>query len=181
MSVMSRRTDSLETPAILLARRLRELGLTRQASQLCEVVPDDVSGDEHLELLRQRLTSLTSDVEVPPDVQVDAALLVRVAGDLPQAIGRCGTVYAAWISSHRHREGEAGDYTCYWDQLPDGTAAFLEQGPHDADLTVVCQWASSRSDRIYVRPSWAPNTTFWAGSPTLRPDDVELLPIRPAE
>jgi hypothetical protein len=177
---MSRRTDVLETPAVLVGRRLQELGFVRQAAQLREAVPDDVSGDEHLELLRQRLISLAADFAVPPKLRAEADRLVRVAGDLAHAIGRCGTVYVAWLSPHRHHDGANTGYTCYWDQSPDGEAAFLEQGPEVPDLVIVREWAHARSDRIYVRPSWAPDESFWAGVPTLRPDDIEPLRSPPA-
>lgn len=172
---MSRRTDALETPADLLGRRLQRHGLTRQATQLRDAVPDEVSGDEHLQLLRQVLGSLAEDTAVAAEFRAEAGRLLRAADNLPLAIGRCGTVYAAWVSSHRYGRRENGDYTCYWDQAPDGEPAFLEQGPQTYDLEVVRAWANARADRVFVRPAWAPAATFWAGSPTLRPHDVEPL------
>lgn len=172
---MSRRTDALETPADLLGRRLQRFGLAMQSTRLHGVIPDEVSGDEHLELLRQVLTTLAEDPAVPPEFEAEAKRLLRVADNLPKAIGRCGTVYAAWASSHRRRRDEAGCYTCYWDQAPDGTPAFLEQGPQVPDLDLVREWAHARSDRVYVRPAWAPDTAFWAGAPTLRPNNIEPL------
>jgi len=172
---MSRRTDALETPADLLGRRLQRSGLALQATRLRDVIPDEVSGDEHLQLMRQVLISLTEDIAVPPEFQAEAERLLRVANNLQKALGRCGTVYVAWISSHRRRLDETGDYTCYWDQAPDGEPAFLEQGPQVSGLDIVREWAHARSDSVYVRPAWAPETAFWAGAPALRPNHIEPL------
>jgi hypothetical protein len=174
---VSRRTEALEAPAALVAKQLRDFGHAGLASRITEWLPREVSGDDHLHRLRTALEFVAARRDVPPNVRDEAARLVAVSTSLPDAIGRRGTVFVAWLGPPRRPRFAGQDfdhYDAYWDESPDGDG-FLEQGPAFADLAAVLRWARARTNRIYVRPHWDRDATYWAGDTALRPSGLPPL------
>jgi hypothetical protein len=110
------------------------------------------------ELVR-RLRRLAGAADLPAPLREQARALLDAARSLPTAVGRGGTVFAAWLDLPGP---EGGHYAAYWDASPDASC-FLEQGPGTADLDALLAWADERSDRVVVRPSWDPSHHYWAG------------------
>jgi hypothetical protein len=174
---VSRRSEALEAPCERLARDCTEAGYIIYAARIREVLPAEVSGDDHRELLASVLAALAGDVMIPGPIREAARHLADVAVEPAPFIGRCGTVFAAWGGFRLSRPGAPPPtYTGYWDQYPDPDYAFLEQGPDTADLSEVLHWARARSDRIIVRPEFDPLNEYWAGTPAQRPPLLPSLP-----
>lgn len=174
---MSRRSAALEAPCERLARDCTEAGHSLYAARIRELLPDEVNGDDHRELLASVLADLAADERVQGPIRDAASHLADVAVEPAPFIGRCGTVFAAWGGFRLIRPGAPPPtYTGYWDQYPDGDDAFLEQGPDTPDLSEVLLWARARSDRIIVRPEFDPLNEYWAGTPAHQPPLLPPLP-----
>jgi hypothetical protein len=176
---VSRRSEALEAPCERLARECGEAGHSIYAARIRELLPADVSTDDHRELLASVLAELATDAMIPDPIRDVALHLADVAVEPAPFIGRCGTVFVAWAGFHLIRPGQPPPtYTDYWDQYPDGDYAFLEQGPDTPDLSEVLRWAQARSDRIIVRPEFDPLNEYWAGTPAEHPPQLLPLPRR---
>lgn len=157
-SVMGRRRDALEAPALALSASLRASGHGDLAALLSEVVPKtDTGSDEHRGLLAARLREVAAHAAVSADLQEQAARLAAVADDPVVAIGRTGTVWIAWCE-------EAGRYDASWQADRDDPDLVYEDGPGSASLDGALQWARHRADAIVVRPEWDHGRSYWAGA-----------------
>jgi hypothetical protein len=95
-----------------------------------------------------------------------AGALPRLPQHRPPLGARRGTVFIAWID---------GAYSGYWDALPDGRPANLEQMPMIFSAAEAVAWAHARSDRVLIRPKSDPDRYYWAGSAPQAGD--EELPV----
>ncbi len=68
-----------------------------------------------------------------------------------------GSVWLFWHSSDKTYQG-------YWDAIPDGPGAVLEQFFGSVDIETAVSWGRSRSDRVFIRPQWDDGTYYWAGN-----------------
>lgn len=122
----------VEDRALALAERLTADGQVGLAARLRETVPETFGNcDEHVPMLRAALTR----VRELPEYDDDCRRILDAIDDLPRHIGRGGRVWL-W-----QRPG--GTYSCLWD-----ADDWLEQGPEDATLEVVTEWAARRSDDV---------------------------------
>jgi hypothetical protein len=176
---MDKRREALEAPAAELARALQESGRADLGAYLTEVLPTgEIPNDDHLPLLRERLTRIAGLADLTGTSRQRAADLVVVATDLPAAIGRTGTAWLGWwsLTERARRLGTPDEepyYMCHWDGQPEASG-LLEYGPDLAELDAALAWAQARARRIMVRPSWDPDVYYWAGEDP-PPDGIPLL------
>ena len=176
---MDKRRDALEGRAASLADRLRESSRADLGAYLTELLPDGaVPHDEHLPELRTRLARVASEPALDESLRQEAAQLLEIAGDLPSAIGRTGTVWIAWWFARRPQDAAvySPHYMCHWEG-PADEPGLLEDGPNFDDLDDALAWARCRADNIIVRPSWDPGEHYWAGQGPA-PDGLTTLTPR---
>jgi hypothetical protein len=173
---VDRRRDALEGRAALLSDRLRQSSRADLGAYLSELLPDGPAPhDEHLPELRIRLARVAAEPALDESLRLEAAHLLDVASDLPSAIGRTGRVWIAWWFARRPQDAATHPphYLCYWEGLADDSG-LLENGPDFEHLHDALAWARRRADNIVVRPTWDPETHYWAGQGP-PPDGLEPL------
>lgn len=165
---MGRRRQVLEGAAERLADHLGAAG-----SDLREAIPHGaIANEDHLPALAIRLKRIVDGDWADDSARTEARRLLEVIAHLPDAIGRCGDVHVMWSApSSRAPAPTDARYHCVW--YDDDFCGETTSG----DLDEALAWARERSDRIFVRPSWDPDTLYWAG----RGGGDELVPVTSAD